>query len=168
MKLASKKGLQDSVGVLKDDAAAKLAVTNTKVASTPWHRDGTNVWEAWRSMYYLLLGDLFFFFTLCTIFFIFFLFIVDFDFAALVHVPQWQYSGLLFWLRTFYGLCAAPFLIFLLPFEGAFFVKVSNQTAFVQLAPLLCAMRLVAMDTCPCHSYTCPCHSYTCPCHSNT
>ena len=32
-------------------------------------------------------------------------------------MPQWQYSGLLFWLRTFYGLCAAPFLIFLLPFS---------------------------------------------------
>jgi hypothetical protein len=151
MKGSSKKGLVDSNLVVdtKHGAANKTS-REDDLQATPWHLDGTNVWEAWRSMYWLLLGDLFFFFGLCTIFFLFMLYIVDFNIVDLQLLPQWQYSGLLFWLRTFYGLCAAPFLVFLMPFEGVFFVKVLLLTTLS--AGYLYYSRHCLQDNCSTHA----------------
>jgi hypothetical protein len=167
MRKASKKGLQDSpvaIDAVKPNSSATKSPRTSP--QTPWHTSEPNVWEAWRSMFWLLGLDFFFLAFLSTTFFVFALFAVDFELGALGDMPRWQYGGLLFWLRTFYGLCAAPFLIFLLPFEGYFFVNVSAgggsdaaaHSSLRTMRNIVCSFRSLTSLPIPCllHSHHCP------------
>jgi hypothetical protein len=52
---------------------------------------------------------------------------------------MWKIRALLYWMRCFYGICALPFMLFLLPFEGPLFSKMithAKVTAYDQYGNL--------------------------------
>jgi hypothetical protein len=95
----------------------KVEVRNSK-----WEARDENQ-NAWGALKYLLYFDLFCFVALLVIAGGCVMYTFGFDGRDYKTADMWKLRAYLYWMRCFYGICAFPFMVFLLPFEGPLFMK---------------------------------------------
>jgi hypothetical protein len=111
----------EGLGLLKEERRLKKMPSNQFEANLEKHAMEK---KAWHVLKFFLLWDAFAFTFLASVIFALFWLWADFSPEKFATIPSWRLQGFLYWLRVFYGLCAWPFILFILPFEGTFFKKV--------------------------------------------